>query len=443
MGRPIISRHKRLAFTRPAAQALACTIADIPFVVVMFSVYEIVYYFMVQFEQDAGKFFTQWFIFIVCTLCLTSFYRMVGAWCKHFGLASQVAGWCTMVMMVYAGEYGSSIQPFVVTDVISGYLIPVPDMHVWFRWISYINPVTYAFSAVMGSELSGLIMQCVEPQYVPYGGTYDSSVYRSCTLTGSTMGSSVVSGEDYLLAQYGDPTQHVWRNVGIVIAFWVFFAAMSALGFEFNLHADSGSKVLFDRRSRRRELASAQDTEKGVSSDSSSASSGHMSDSIIKSGRTVFTFRDINYYVHVAGKEKQLLQDVSGFVTPGKLVALMGSSGAGKTTLMDALAQRKDYGRLTGSIMVNGQPQGVSFQRTTGYCEQNDVHEPTATVKEALLFSARLRQKHDIPDEEKVAYVEKIMDLLELKPLQHAIIGSECWDRSFDGRFRHANQLCH
>jgi ABC-type multidrug transport system ATPase subunit len=103
----------------------------------------------------------------------------------------------------------------------------------------------------------------------------------------------------------------------------------------------------------------------------------------------------------------------------------MGSSGAGKTTLMDVLAQRKDSGRIEGSIMVNGKPQGISFQRTTGYCEQNDVHEPTATVRESLLFSARLRQSHNVPDMEKVRHVESIMDLLELTPLRHAIVGSK------------------
>ena len=50
--------------------------------------------------------------------------------------------------------------------------------------------------------------------------------------------------------------------------------------------------------------------------------------------------------------KKQLLQQVSGYIKPGQLVALMGSSGAGKTTLMDVLAQRKDSGRIQGSIMV-------------------------------------------------------------------------------------------
>lgn len=90
---------------------------------------------------------------------------------------------------------------------------------------------------------------------------------------------------------------------------------------------------------------------------------------------------------------------------------------------MDVLAQRKDSGRIEGSIMVNGKPQGVSFQRSTGYCEQNDVHESTCTVKESLLFSARLRQNFEIPDVEKGDYVEHIIGLLEPGPIQDALVG--------------------
>jgi len=94
---------------------------------------------------------------------------------------------------------------------------------------------------------------------------------------------------------------------------------------------------------------------------------------------------------------------------------------------MDVLAQRKDSGRVEGSILVDGKPQNISFQRTTGYCEQNDVHEATATVRESLLFSARLRQNFELPDHEKVEYVEKIMDLLELTEIQSALIGSKLY----------------
>lgn len=104
VGRPIISRHKQFAFARPAAHAIACVAMDIPMLVVLFTVFEIVFYFMVGFPLTAGAFFTQWFTFILTTLCLTSFFRMLGAWCKHFGLASQISGCSIMVMMVYAGD---------------------------------------------------------------------------------------------------------------------------------------------------------------------------------------------------------------------------------------------------------------------------------------------------------------------------------------------------
>ncbi|KAI0420413.1 putative ABC multidrug transporter [Xylaria grammica] len=418
MGRPIFSRHKLFGFARPAAQAIACTLADIPFTLLGVSIFEIIYYFLVGFARDGGKFFTQWFIYVVFTLCLLSFYRMIGAWNSHFGVASQIAGWSTMVIMVYAG-----------------YLIPVPKMHVWFRWIAYIDPVQYTFGALMGSETGGLTLECVDPQFIPYGNSYEE-IYRGCSAPGSTPGQSTYSGAEFLKAQYGDFTQHVWRNVGIVIAFWIFFAIMASLGFEVNLQRAGGSKILFEKRAYLKSLSEQEDKEKGIASETSSVQRDGVLEEHRRTDGTVFTFRDINYFVHAGGSEKQLLRNVSGFVTPGKLVALMGSSGAGKTTLMDVLAQRKDKGTVKGSILINGRPQGISFQRDTGYCEQNDVHEATATVREALLFSARLRQPHHVPDTEKVEYVEYIMGLLELFPLQHAVIGSPNSGLSIEQRKR-------
>ena len=101
--------------------------------------------------------------------------------------------------------------------------------------------------------------------------------------------------------------------------------------------------------------------------------------------------RNLNYNVRHEGAEKQLLREVCGFAKPGQLFALMGTSGAGKTTLMDVLARRKYEGRIEEFIHVDGVSQDINFQRTTGYCEQNDVHESTATIREALFVSARLR----------------------------------------------------
>jgi ABC-type multidrug transport system ATPase subunit len=92
---------------------------------------------------------------------------------------------------------------------------------------------------------------------------------------------------------------------------------------------------------------------------------------------------------------------------------------------LDVLAQRKDFGEIKGSILIDGKPQGISFQRMTGYCEQMDVHEGTSTVKEALVFSALLRQPRHVPHQEKIAYVHHIISLLELDDICDALIGSE------------------
>ncbi|KAK5113313.1 hypothetical protein LTR85_010930 [Meristemomyces frigidus] len=416
LGRPIVSRQKRLAFARPSAFSLANTIIDIPLVIFLVSLFLVAFYFMVDFQWNAGKFFTMWILLIVTILSFMALFRMIGAWCMHYGIASQIAGFTIMVAMVY-----------------TGYLIPLPSMHVWFRWISYINPGNYCFRAFLASEMGNRVMECVEPQYVPYGESYTDPAYRSCNVQGATAGASTINGGAYVDHLYGAKTSEVWPNFGIIVGLWIFFSLMAALGLEINLSHDAGSKILFDRRSRQRELAELEDAEKSLNASDSSSDGEEKG---ITTGQTIFTFKDIDYYVQHMGKEKQLLQKVSGYVKPGQLVALMGSSGAGKTTLMDALAQRKDSGRLEGSIMVNGRPQGIDFQRTTGYCEQNDVHEPNATVSESLLFSARLRQNYDVPDDEKKEYVRRIMDLLELTPLQHALVGSPGSGLSIEQRKR-------
>src|SRR6266478_5354594 len=100
----------------------------------------------------------------------------------------------------------------------------------------------------------------------------------------------------------------------------------------------------------------------------------------------------------------------------------MGASGAGKTTCLDVLAKRKNIGVVSGDILANGHPTGPDFARSTAYAEQMDVHEGTATVREAIRFSAYLRQPFDVPMEEKDAYVEEMIELLELHDFADAIV---------------------
>ena len=137
----------------------------------------------------------------------------------------------------------------------------------------------------------------------------------------------------------------------------------------------------------------------------------------------VFSWRHVCYDVQIKDQTRRLLDDVSGYVAPGKMTALMGESGAGKTTLLNVLAQRTDVGVVTGDFTVNGRILPKSFQADTGYCQQQDVHLAQHTVREALQFSAMLRQPRETPKEERLAYVETVIELLEMEQFADAIVG--------------------
>ncbi|KAK9146204.1 hypothetical protein Sjap_006107 [Stephania japonica] len=120
-------------------------------------------------------------------------------------------------------------------------------------------------------------------------------------------------------------------------------------------------------------------------------------------------FNHVNYYVDMpaemkkngSGKDRlQLLRDVSGAFRPGVLTALVGVSGAGKTTLMDVLAGRKTGGYIEGTVSISGYPKNqATFARISGYCEQNDIHSPHITVYEFLLYSAWSRLASEVKHE--------------------------------------------
>ncbi|KAJ1945630.1 ATP-binding cassette transporter snq2, partial [Linderina pennispora] len=78
---------------------------------------------------------------------------------------------------------------------------------------------------------------------------------------------------------------------------------------------------------------------------------------------------------------------------------------------------------LEGDLLMNGAPQPGSFRRITGYAEQLDVHNPHATVREALRFSAQLRQPGTTPEEERFQYVEHVIHLLGLNNIADCMVG--------------------
>ena len=79
---------------------------------------------------------------------------------------------------------------------------------------------------------------------------------------------------------------------------------------------------------------------------------------------------------------------------------------------------------MTGEILVRGFPRTESFQRETGYVQQADIHIPISTVREALTFSATLRQPRATPLQEKLSYVDHVLSSLEMDSYADAIIGT-------------------
>lgn len=79
---------------------------------------------------------------------------------------------------------------------------------------------------------------------------------------------------------------------------------------------------------------------------------------------------------------------------------------------------------MTGKIFVDGHPRNGSFQRETGYAQQVDIHTPISTVREALNFSATLRQPKATPLMEKLSYVDQVLATLEMESYADAVIGT-------------------
>lgn len=360
---------------------------------------------------------------------MTACFRAIGAAFSTFDAASKVSGLIIMVVIMYIG-----------------YMIAKPDMHPWFVWIYWIDPLAYAFEAIMGTEFHNTIIPCVGTNLVPSGPGYTDAQYQACAgVGGAVYGQTYVTGDAYLQSlSYSHA--HVWRNFGIIWAWWALFVVITVI-FTTRWKADSemGSKLLIPRENvhlARHILGDveSQDQEKKiVSSDSSlrepPATAESSQENLVRN-TSVFTWKNLSYTVKTPHGDRQLLDNVQGWVKPGMLGALMGSSGAGKTTLLDVLAQRKTEGTIHGSILVDGRPLPVSFQRSAGYCEQLDVHEPYATVREALEFSALLRQSRHTPREEKLKYVDTIIDLLELQDIENTMIGFQGAGLSVEQRKR-------
>jgi ATP-binding cassette subfamily G (WHITE) protein 2 (SNQ2) len=437
-GRSIVRRHEDYAFYRPSAVTIARVVQDIPLCLAMvvpfgkfkvlltpmhpllMSTIAIIMYFMTELDVVASKFWIAFLFIYVTLLCITSMYRMFASVSPAIDDAVRFAGLAFNLLAIY-----------------TGYVIPKTQLlgeYIWFGWLYYVNPVAYAFEGVMTNEFADRTMECAPAQLVPQGPGIDPN-YQGCSLTGAGPNSRTVSGSAYLQTTFAYSRSNLWRNFGVVIAFTVLYILVTVFATEIFSFTTSGGGALVFKKSKRaknnvsqspadEEKVVAGEAQSGTDSNGTTAKEEEQALEQISSSESIFTWKDVEYTVPYQGGQRKLLNKVNGYAKPGVMVALVGASGAGKTTLLNTLSQRQKLGVVGGEMLVDGKGLGRDFQRGTGFCEQMDLHDGTATIREALEFSAILRQDREVSREEKIAYVDKIIDLLELHDMQDALVSS-------------------
>ncbi|KAF8904005.1 ABC-2 type transporter-domain-containing protein [Mucidula mucida] len=229
--RPIVEKHTRMAFYHPFSEAIASMITDMPYKILNAIMFNLILYFMANLRREVDHFFIFLLFSFLTTLAMSMIFRTIGALSRTISQAMAPAALIILALVIY-----------------TGFTIPVDGMHPWFRWINYLDPIGYAFESLMVNEFDGLEFAC--SVFIPSGPTYDGRplANRVCSTAGAEVGSSVVSGTRYLNLTYKYYRSHLWRNLGIIIAFIIFFCGCYMTATELITSAKSKGEVLVFRR---------------------------------------------------------------------------------------------------------------------------------------------------------------------------------------------------
>ncbi|CAG9945597.1 unnamed protein product [Clonostachys rosea f. rosea IK726] len=403
--RKIVEKHARYAFYHPSAEALSSMVMDLPYKLINCIITNVLTYFMGNLRREPGAFFFFLLIIFTTTMTMSMGFRLIASCSKSMPQAMAPASVILLALVLY-----------------SGFVISIDNMRDWISWARWGNPIFYGLESLLVNEFHGVDFACVT--YVPHGSGYDDAApsARACSSIGSAPGQDFVSGTAYIESAYRYNPANRWRNWGVMIAFMALYAGLHLFTTEYVASERSKGEVLVFIRKAMKKLKkkTSGDAETGAS-----PAVGHEirngSGAVAGMDRqtSVFHWQDVCYDVQIKGETRRILDHVDGWVKPGTLTALMGSSGAGKTTLLDVLASRVTMGVVTGSMLVNGTLRDESFQRKTGY----DLHLGTSTVREALTFSALLRQPARYTRQEKIAYVDAVIEMLGMEDYADAVIG--------------------
>ncbi|CAN1836619.1 ABC transporter G family member 36, partial [Linum perenne] len=411
---PVFYKQRDLLFQPAWTFTLPTFLLGVPASILESTVWMVVTYYTIGYAPDASRFFKQFLVVFLIQQMAAGTFRLIAGVCKTFIIAN-TGGALTLLLVFLLG----------------GFLLPKGQIPVWWEWAYWVSPLSYGYNALAVNEMTA-------PRWMN----------RLASDNVTSLGLQVLRNFDI-------PTDKnwYWIGVGALLGFAVLFNVLFTLTLMYFNAPGKPQAVISEEEARDMEGDSKRTPRLGEMSmmrmSSSSNTNGIDSSSNLDSSTAsgvapkrgmilpftplAMSFDSVNYYVDMPPEMKeqgvtedrlQLLRGVTSSFRPGILTALMGVSGAGKTTLMDVLAGRKTGGYIEGDIRISGYPKNQeTFARIAGYCEQTDIHSPQVTVRESLIFSAFLRLPKEVDKDEKMKFVDQVMELVELDNLRDAVVG--------------------
>ncbi|ETP46137.1 hypothetical protein F442_07571 [Phytophthora nicotianae P10297] len=373
--RKVFYKQRPRNFFRTSSYAIAESVVQIPVNVAVSFVLGTFFYFMSGLTRTFEKYIVFYLVLLCFQHAISAYMTMLSALSPSITVGQALASISVSFFLLFSGN-------IILADLI-------PDYWIWMYWFS---PISWALRSNMLSEFSS-------HRYTPEESKKKLDSF------------SIKQG-----------TEYIWFGVGILLAYYFLFTTLNALALHYiryEKYSGVTAKTLGGSKSKDGDVYVEVNTPGASEAVKSAKGSG------LPFTPSNLCIKDLEYYVTLpSGEEKQLLRGITAHFEPGRMVALMGSSGAGKTTLMDVIAGRKTGGRIVGDIIVNGEPKNpANFSRITAYCEQMDIHSEAATIYEALVFSAKLRLPPNFTEEERMNLVNETLDLLELTPIAGEMVG--------------------